>query len=364
MVGGSGETPLVITFGPGASRGIVQAVTRNITFRVVGDAPTPEDRQIEFVLQDPDEKFSTTKRVTASVTAINDPPQFSLGGTTSYTENTALRLLGQSVTLTDVDSLDFAGGQITAQVTKNGTIDDRIEIRNQGVGPGQIGVSGNSVTYGGTTIGTFTGGTGTTALVISLNASATPTAAQALTRMIGFRVLGDNPSTLTRTITVSVSDGDGGTVTKTKLVTIVAKPDAPRLFGTGTIAYTHGDPAILLAATAAVSDPDTPAFNGGELNIRTVAGPSASNQLTTSSVSGNVVTVGGTVIGTLISDGANGNDFTVRFNSSATVALVQQLIRSIKFSRATGTGQVQYGITVSDGTGMTSTEIVRTINIS
>ena len=55
------------------------------------------------------------------------------------------------------------------------TADDRLEIKNVGTAANQIGVSGANVTFGGITIGTFAGGVGTSALVISLNTAATPT---------------------------------------------------------------------------------------------------------------------------------------------------------------------------------------------
>ena len=89
--------------------------------------------------------------------------------------------------------------------------EDRLEIRNEGTGAGQIGVSGANVTFGGTTIGTFTGGTGTTPLVVTLNASATPAAAQALVRNVTYRNVSENPSTATRTARFVLTDGDGGT---------------------------------------------------------------------------------------------------------------------------------------------------------
>ncbi|MDB6112981.1 MAG: hypothetical protein JWR69_4731 [Pedosphaera sp.] len=76
-------------------------------------------------------------------------------------------------TLVDLDTVAYAGGSLTAALTTNGTADDRLEIRNHGNGTGQIGVSGNNVSYGPDTIGSFSGGSGTTPLVVTLNGSAT-----------------------------------------------------------------------------------------------------------------------------------------------------------------------------------------------
>src|SRR5207244_7274527 len=107
-----------------------------------------------------------------------------------------------------------------------------LAIQNQGTGPGQIGVSGANVNFGGVTIGTFTGGTGLTALVITFNsASATPAAAQALVRAIQYFSTADAFATLTRTVTFTINDGDGGTSTgsATATINITAVNDAPTL---------------------------------------------------------------------------------------------------------------------------------------
>ncbi len=65
-------------------------------------------------------------------------------------------------------------------LTVNGSPDDRLAIRNQGNGAGQIGVAGSNVSYGGVVIGVFDGGTdGSTPLAVTFSANATPAAVQA-----------------------------------------------------------------------------------------------------------------------------------------------------------------------------------------
>ena len=66
---------------------------------------------------------------------------------------------GGNATVSDVNSADFNTGTLTVDlVAGSDSTEDVLAIRNQGVGSGQIGVSGSIVTYGGVTIGTFTGG--------------------------------------------------------------------------------------------------------------------------------------------------------------------------------------------------------------
>jgi len=95
-------------------------------------------------------------------------------------------------------------------LTANGTADDRLEIRNTGTGPGQIGVSGNTVSYGGTAIGTFAGGVGTTPLVVTFNSASTPAAGEALLRNVTFRTLNDSASQNRRPVSVTLAHADGG----------------------------------------------------------------------------------------------------------------------------------------------------------
>ena len=127
--------------------------------------------------------------------------------------------------LADIDSANFNGGSLTIGFTANGTSADQLTIQNQGTGAGQIGISGSNVTYGGTTIGTFTGGANGSDLVVTFNnASATPAAAQALADHILYANTSDDPSTAPRTVTFTVNDGGSDTGTATATIDVTAVP--------------------------------------------------------------------------------------------------------------------------------------------
>lgn len=113
-------------------------------------------------------------------------------------------------TLVDPNSPNHNGGNVTVTLTANGTADDRLEVRNTGAGAGQISVSGSTVSYEGTAIGTLSGGTGVTPLVITLNSAATPTATEALMRNVTFRNVSGSPSLNRRSVSFVLTDGDGG----------------------------------------------------------------------------------------------------------------------------------------------------------
>ncbi len=154
--------------------------------------------------------------------APDDTPVLSaFGGSINYNAGSAATIISSGVTLTD-NSASFAIGNLTVSLTAGGESIDRLEINNQGTGSGQIGVSGSNVTYGGTVIGTFAGGTdGSTPLVVTFTSSAaTPAAVQALMEQITFRTTSSSPSNPTRTVQFVVNDGDSvfgtsNTVSKT-----------------------------------------------------------------------------------------------------------------------------------------------------
>src|SRR4029453_19192968 len=94
--------------------------------------------------------------------------------TAEYVAETSGLVVAPQVTFNDPDlsSPDFAQGTVNFALTANAESGDRLEVRNQGTAVGQIGVTGTSVLYGGQTIGSFIGGAGLTALVITLTSAA------------------------------------------------------------------------------------------------------------------------------------------------------------------------------------------------
>jgi hypothetical protein len=123
-------------------------------------------------------------------------------------------------TVTDPDTADYNGGSLTVAITAGGSSVDRLAIRNDGTAAGQVSVSGSTVTYGGVAVGTVSGGTGTTALVVSFNAAATPEAAQAVVRAVTYRSTDDSVFQAPRTVTYTFNDGRSGISTASKQIQI------------------------------------------------------------------------------------------------------------------------------------------------
>jgi ELWxxDGT repeat protein len=300
---------------------------------------------------------------------FNASPVLTITGTSTYVEKNPVVAIAPTATLTDADSAALQNGLLTATIVDNLSPGDRLRVKNVGTGSGQIGVSGDVVSYGGKQIGTLSG-QDETLLSVRLNSSATLAAVQALIRSIGFATSGDAPIASPRSITISISDGDGGIGEATVAVAIQAVNDAPVLGGiSGTIGYVHDDPAVVLAALATVTDSDSPDFAGGRLQVRIGSGASSSNRLWLGNGfyadADNNVHFGSIVVGTRVSDGVGLHNLVIVFNENATPSVAQQLLQGIRFKTYAGTpGKRTIGFTLSDGAGGVSDEVSTTVNVS
>jgi hypothetical protein len=202
----------------------------------------------------------------------SQPPVVTLpGGPVNYTAGQPPVVLSPSATVTDPDSANFDTGTLTVSLTANGTVDDRLGIQDQGTGPGQIGVSGTTVTYGGTAIGTFAGGVGLTPLVVTLNANATPAATQALAENLTFNDVAASPVTGSRTVQVVLTDGGGGTSTPATTTVNVSAADQPPTVTTNTgLTVAEGGSGVITQADLETTDPDN---SPDQLTYTATAGP-------------------------------------------------------------------------------------------
>jgi len=273
--------------------------------------------------------LTDTDNVSIQVNPVNDPPVISLpAGPLSYTENDPATVIDPTATVTDIDLVDFNTGALTVDFSAGGTADDRLAIRHQGTGAGQIGVSGSNVTYAGTTIGTFVGGTnGSIPLVVTFNASADAAAVQALMRNVTFANVSDNLSTAPRNVRMVLTDGDGGTSNlQTEIINLSAANDAPVLdldagqpgvnFST---TFTEDGPAVFVAdADATLSDVDSATLQSLSVTITNLLdGPAES--LTASTGGTAIIAAYNPATGVLTLSGAD------------SVANYQQVLRSVQY---------------------------------
>ena len=260
---------------------------------------------------------TTSATFNFTVTNVNDAPVISdlAGDTLNYTEGDGLVRLDQSVvgnlTVTDVDSADFDTGTLTVSfVSGSDSAEDALAIIHTGTGVGEIGVAGNTVTYEGGTIGTFTGGTGGSDLVVTLNSFADEEATRALLLAIGYENTDtDNPTTGARTVRFVLTDGDGGTSANNDVTVNVSRVnDTPSVTGPGS-AYSATEQTNLNIHGSGFSVTDVDVTSGtmtatlvaGEGDIALTAGDSGvtigSNSASTVSFTGSLAQINNLLTG-------------------------------------------------------------------
>jgi len=288
----------------------------------------------------------------------------------TYTENNDVPI-SSTVTITDLDSPNFALGRLTVRITASGRPEDRLTIRTSGAISTD---SNNKVLFAGQIMGTFSGGIGTTPLVIAFNDQATPSRVQLLLRNVVYSNVSDDPFTNDRTVLGQVTDGDGGfSEPATKTISVVRTNDAPMLGGIGgSVDYTQNSlPAIQLAAAATVDDPDSTNFAGGLLLVRIISGGDDSNRLLVGgpfTLLGGEIQLNGETIGTRNAGGGVGTTrLEITLNANATRQVAAQLVQAIRFRTFNGTSTdqrvIEFSLTDGDGGGANN-KVNKMVNVT
>ncbi|UVL18711.1 Ig-like domain-containing protein [Pseudomonas sp. B21-044] len=248
----SGSGSAVLSLSGVATLAQYRAVLATVTYGNAAGAYTSGTRSVTVSIND--DMGSTTRTASVVVQPLNAAPVIANlnGDSQTFTQGSGAVLLdsGSNATVTDSDSADFAGGNLTVAVSANGVAsEDVLGIRHQGNGAGQIGVSGSTVSYGGVAIGTYTGGTGGANLVLTFNGNATAAAVQAVVRNLTY----DNSNAAnsigqaTRTLSVTVNDGDGATSSAASVTVAIHETVPP------TATITLSDTALKVGETATVT---------------------------------------------------------------------------------------------------------------
>ncbi len=166
--------------------------------------------------------------VTITVVPTNVPLTLTLPTASPVVSRDSVKVqLDPAATLTDSDTIiNYSGARITVAVTnlnsddaKNGRV--TLSVRNQGTGTGLVKVKGSKVYFNGSpsSIGTISGGTKGSALVITFNSGASELAVNAVLRQISIQA---SKKATTGNLTVSYQAVAGGqTALNTKIATVV-----------------------------------------------------------------------------------------------------------------------------------------------
>ena len=365
----------VLTLSGSSSVANYQTALRSVTFdNTTSDNPTVfgtvPSRTVTWQVDDGggagNQNLSNTPTSTINITAVNDAPVATAGGTSSYTEQTAAVAVDNTVTVSDIDSQTLAGATVT--ISSGLQTGDTLHFTDQ-----------NGISFV-----SYTGG------VLTLSGTATLAQYQTALRSVTFdNTTNDNPTVfgtvLSRTVTWQVDDGSGSgnqnlSNTPTSTINLTAVNDAPAVdlngatAGTGvTLNYTENAAATAIAPAGVTTDVDSADFNGGSLTVHFSANGAAEDQLSVLATGGvtvvaGVVSVGGNAVGT-VSGGANGADLVISFNTNnATPAAITTLLEHIGYadnSDDPSTAARSVSFTLVDGDGGTDTgSATATINIT
>ena len=242
-------------------------------------------KQVTVRLKD---KAGTTLTTANFVEPVNFAPVLSNQDTdtVTYIEGAAAAVLylGTALTLTDSDSTDFDGGNLTATISAGkDAAEDILALSTTGTVSVAGATAGSNVSVGGTVIGTL--GNNIAAgndLVVNFNASATPANVATLTQALTYANSDTSaPSTAARTIQVTVNDGDGGTSTAASVtVNVTDVNDEPTLTATGSSpSFVEGGSAVgLFSASAASSVESGQTFTEVKVTVTNVSDGAGANE--------------------------------------------------------------------------------------
>uniref|UniRef100_UPI0005631422 Ig-like domain-containing protein n=1 Tax=Mesorhizobium sp. WSM3224 TaxID=1040986 RepID=UPI0005631422 len=196
---------------------------------------------------------SSTGSITINVAAVNDAPVVDLNGAASgtsaslnYSPGSSGARIAPSATVADIDSSKFGGGSLRVSITQNKATSDQLTIATDA----SVTMSNGSVLVGGTKVGTLSGGSNGTDLVISLANTATPSLVAVVLEHISYSNSSVTPPSSPRTVTFTLVDGggtaNGGTDTGLAIATINIINHAPT--GSVSIAGTATEDQVLSAS--------------------------------------------------------------------------------------------------------------------
>ncbi|MFO0820430.1 MAG: choice-of-anchor D domain-containing protein [Pirellulales bacterium] len=188
-------------------------VDSRVRFTIAMDTSVPGPRfgEISFATNDTDEqvyRFLVSGNVQGNF-AVGSPLIDIGERTAAYQWLQTPQLIAGDALVFDSDSQSFNNGELEVEIVANATAADRLGIRNVGASGGEIGVLGNSVTYSGVPMGTYSGGAGLTPLTVQFNDQATIAAVQALLQNLTYSNTAADPGGASKHVAMRLTDDSG-----------------------------------------------------------------------------------------------------------------------------------------------------------
>ncbi|HEY4313095.1 MAG TPA: hypothetical protein VGN12_26820 [Pirellulales bacterium] len=309
---------VTVTFNGTATQNAIQAVAQHITFTNIVSAPMLGNRTISVALKVgslgyPASTTQTVELISSTSTTVGGPA-------VTYNPGEAPIAIAPAATLTTGSAMANSSLKVT---DTSPYLNDRLGIQSSGA----LVVSGTTLIYNGTAVGTFT--TGRT-VTVTFNTNATQGAVLAVMQNITFISIVPSPMIANRPISFELKAGSSGfPVTMTQTVQLV--PATVLNVAGPAVTYGSGAAPVVVASAATLSTGglatanstltvvDTSAYVNDRLTIQS-AGPLV--------VSGSTLTYDGITIGSFTA----GRTVTVTFNGNATQAGILAVIQNIEFN--------------------------------
>ncbi len=331
----------VLTITGSAAPSVYQQVLRTIKYSNTATSPTAGARTINVVVND---GFSNSTAAVCTLTVkVTASPTVDLAASVTGTSYSATYTVGGSAvaiaaanaTVADTDSTKLASMTVTITNRKNGS-SEILSATTTGTGLTSSYASG----------------------VLTITGSATPAIYQQVLRTIKYSNTATSPTVGARTINVVVNDGYSNSTAAVCTLT-VATTNAPtvdlaaNVTGTGYSAtYTVGGSAVAIAAAdATVADTDS-------ANLTSMTVTIANRQ------DGSSETLAATTTDTGLTASYSNGVLTI--TGSATAAIYQQVLRTIKYSNTATTptvGTRTINVVANDGAS-SSTAAVCTLTVT
>ena len=284
---------------------------------------------------------NTTPAQAASIefNALNDAPTLSsVNATLALNENTvndAPALIDAGVLLSDPDSPDFNGGQLTLAYTDGGSLEDQLSIQEaNGITVTGSAIAINSVPFG--SINTIKNGQDGQDLVIDFTTgTATVANVKTLIQSLTYQNTADAPAA-SRTLSITVNDGDGGEATSTPVSTVI------------TITADNDAPTITLPESQTINE-DNPLVLGGDIPILIEDTDSQTSDIVvTLTTTQGTIALGNT--SGVTADGDNSGNVTL----TGSVAAINSALEGITFTPTlnfNGTASIQVDVNDQGNSG-------------
>ncbi|MCK5405197.1 MAG: hypothetical protein KAI75_08185, partial [Desulfobulbaceae bacterium] len=206
-----------------------QAALRSVTYQNTETAtPVPGVRTVSFIADDGDAGNAATSTVT--VTAVNDAPTVTAGGSLYFTRGDPASIVDSAITVADVDDINIEGATV-------------IFTAGYHIGEDVLGFSDTA---------NITGAWNPITQTLTLTGTATIAEYQTALRSITYEnTLGVNATVGSRTVQYVLDDGTDQSAPQTSAI-IVNQP--PVVTAGGTLAYTEHDAAAAIDSAITVAD--------------------------------------------------------------------------------------------------------------